>query len=389
MRRTQFLFVTSNTFKSVAPATLSRWVKNILQEAGVDTMVYKPHTTCHAAASKFAYTTNNLAQTLKLGCWKTTSSFYKHYLRKPVYYDQSNKKKQDIVMKQTNMIVPNVVRVANYKLKNAINRKQTRPALRRVPHTDAPVPVQAEHFETFVNDNSIVQMEDGVHVTAVRQADEASTVSTNSFNSTQIDTTIKESRENPGATQTTRTRKMTFPEPHHCETLLPVKLVPDRFTLFVNPSQIAETVCDDINPEDSISMAGTPRHQSAQDNFEAPQQLSVEDYIHMPSPVQLVEVEVDIDTEIAPPFGYNKIDIPVSPEGEQSLSEVSSVDTAQQLPVLVEPVEQIPLESVPHAIKCVDRQSQQIVVTENTKELCETPTLRPPSSTVIPQKKSA
>ena len=336
VRRTQFLFVTSNTFKSVAPATLSRWVKNILQEAGVDTTVYKPHTTRHASASNFAYSTNNLAQTLKLGCWKTTSSFYKHYLQKPVYYDQSNKKQQDIVTKQTNMIVPNVVRVANYKLKNAINRKQTATSMCRVPHTDAPVHAQEKHFETFVNDNSIVQMEDGVHVNAVRLPDEASTVSTNSFNSTQIDTTIKESRDNPSGTQTNHTRKMTFPEPHHCEKILPVKLIPDRFTMFVNPSQVAVTACDDINPEDSVSMAGTPRHQSAPE-FEVPEQISVDDYVHMPSPVQLVEVEVDIDTEIAPPFEYNDIDIPVSPESEKSLSEVS-MDTEQQLPVLVEPV---------------------------------------------------
>ena len=183
------MFVTANNFKSVAPATLSRWVKNILQDAGVDTTVYKPHTTRHASASNFAYSTNNLAQTLKLGCWKTTSSFYKHYLRKPVYYDQSNTKQQDIVTKQTNMIVPNVVKVANYKLKNAINRKEDcNINAARFPHTDAPVHVQESHFETFVNDKSIVQMEDGVHVNAIRQPDEASTVSTNSFNSTQIDT---------------------------------------------------------------------------------------------------------------------------------------------------------------------------------------------------------
>ena len=373
VRRTQFLFVTSNNFKSVAPATLSRWVKNILQDAGVDTTVYKPHTTRHASASSFAYSTNNLAQTLKLGCWKTTSSFYKHYLRKPVYYDQTNKK-QDIVTKQTNMIVPNVVKIANYKLKNAINRKKTATSMRRVPHTDAPVHVQEAQFETFVNDNSIVQMEDGVNVNAIRQPDEASTVSTNSFNSTQIDNTIMESRDNPLGTQTNRTRKMTFPEPHHCEKLLPVKLIPDRFTMFVNPSQVGLPACDDIHPEDSVSMAGTPRHGSQ--GFETPEQLPVDDYVHMPSPVQLVEVEIDMDEEVAPPFEYNEIDIPVSPE---NVNNESTLETEQQLPVLVEPVAQI--STLPHAIS-----NEHIEIVE--KDSCEQNTLGPPSSTVVPRKKS-
>ena len=283
------------------------------------------------------------------------------------------------------MIVPNVVKVANYKLKNAINRKKTATSMRRVPHTDAPIHVQEKHFETFVNDNSIVQMEDGVNVNTLRHPDEASTVSTNSFNSEQIDTTIMESRDNPSGTQTNRTRKMTFPEDHHCEKPLPVKhvpLVPDRFTMFVNPSQVAIPVCDDIHPEDSVSMAGTPRHQTMQ-GFETPEQIPIDDYVHMPSPVQLVEVEIDINDEVAPAFEYNEIDIPVSPESVNT--EVTPMENEQQLPVLVEPVEQISMETMPHAIS----DPPEGLHTEQNQESGEQITLGPPSSTVVPRKKSA
>ena len=185
----------------------------------------------------------------------------------------------------------------------------------------------------------------------------------------------------PVGTQTNRTRKDDlFPEPHHCEKLLPVKLIPDRFTMFVNPSQIALPACDDIHPEDSVSMAGTPRHQSSQ-GFETPEQLPVDDYVHMPSPVQLVEVEIDMDEEDAPPFEYNEIDIPVSPE---NVNTDTNLETEQQLPVLVQPVAQIPIESTPHAIS---NPTEDIQIVE--KESGEQSTLGPPSSTIVPRKKSA
>ena len=86
IRKTQFLLITTMDHNPIAPATLSRWVKSVLTEAGVDVQVFKPHTTRAAAASKYAMNSRNLDETLKLGCWKGTSTFYQHYLRRPKYF---------------------------------------------------------------------------------------------------------------------------------------------------------------------------------------------------------------------------------------------------------------------------------------------------------------
>ena len=64
----------TNTHTPVAPATLSRWMKKVLVEVGVDINIFKPHTTRSATASKYASNSRNLDQTLKLGCWKGTSA---------------------------------------------------------------------------------------------------------------------------------------------------------------------------------------------------------------------------------------------------------------------------------------------------------------------------
>ena len=78
------LFITFR--KPYAPAslnTMSRWVKEVLQEAGVDTGVYKPGSTRHAATSKAFAGGLPLGDIMKQAGWSNSSVFAKYY-NKPI-----------------------------------------------------------------------------------------------------------------------------------------------------------------------------------------------------------------------------------------------------------------------------------------------------------------
>ena len=85
-RRGKFkqLFLTFR--KPYAPAslnTMSRWVKEVLPEAGVDTGVYKPRSTRHAATSKAYEGGVPLGEIMKQAGWSTSCMFAKYY-HKPI-----------------------------------------------------------------------------------------------------------------------------------------------------------------------------------------------------------------------------------------------------------------------------------------------------------------
>ena len=71
-------------YKGVGTQTLASWIKTIMQEAGVDTAVYKAHSTRGASVSKLAKDGTPLHEILKRGCWSQESSFKQFYLRKIV-----------------------------------------------------------------------------------------------------------------------------------------------------------------------------------------------------------------------------------------------------------------------------------------------------------------
>ena len=73
--------------KPVSRATVSRWVKSAMELSGVDTSIFKPHSTRSASVSKAANAGVPLADILKSAGWRTDQCFAKHYL-KPIQQQQ-------------------------------------------------------------------------------------------------------------------------------------------------------------------------------------------------------------------------------------------------------------------------------------------------------------
>ena len=57
------------TFTVAAQGAISRWVKTVMKQAGVDTKMYTPHTTCHTFISKHVTQFKNIGELLGLGQW--------------------------------------------------------------------------------------------------------------------------------------------------------------------------------------------------------------------------------------------------------------------------------------------------------------------------------
>ena len=68
-------------YKRVGTQTLSRWIKTVMNESGVDIGAFKAHSTRGASASKLAQLGTPLHEILKRGCWSQESSFKQFYLR--------------------------------------------------------------------------------------------------------------------------------------------------------------------------------------------------------------------------------------------------------------------------------------------------------------------
>ena len=71
-------------YKPVGRQTISRWLKELLKLAGIDTAVYNPHSTRMAAVSKAHKMGVGMHTILKTAGWRTESNFKKFYLRKTV-----------------------------------------------------------------------------------------------------------------------------------------------------------------------------------------------------------------------------------------------------------------------------------------------------------------
>lgn len=73
--------------KWVSKDTIARWVKTVMQDAGVDPGLFKPHSTRGASTSK-AYCCNvPLASIMKAGSWRSDCTFQKFY-NKPIDVSQ-------------------------------------------------------------------------------------------------------------------------------------------------------------------------------------------------------------------------------------------------------------------------------------------------------------
>ena len=90
-RRTNSLFIVSNGDGTPASSTtLARWVRLVMQSAGIDTTIFKAHST-RAAAMSAAY--NHyipLGEILASAKWKISSTFYKYYCRQVEHFHRKN-----------------------------------------------------------------------------------------------------------------------------------------------------------------------------------------------------------------------------------------------------------------------------------------------------------
>ena len=69
--------------KKVSKESISRWIKNVMQAAGIDKSIFKPHSTRSASTSKAKSCQVPLNSILKVASWSTDCVFNKFY-NKPV-----------------------------------------------------------------------------------------------------------------------------------------------------------------------------------------------------------------------------------------------------------------------------------------------------------------
>ena len=81
-RFTNSLFIVTNGQGTAASSTtLARWATTVMQESGIDTKIFKVHSTRAASMSAAHAQFMPLSQILHLGKWKVSSTFYKYYCR--------------------------------------------------------------------------------------------------------------------------------------------------------------------------------------------------------------------------------------------------------------------------------------------------------------------
>ena len=74
------VFVTSTPpYSAIKPMTLNLWILQSMKQAGIDTSLYTAYSTRHASSSGALKKGMPMDEVLRLGCWKTPSTFIKHY----------------------------------------------------------------------------------------------------------------------------------------------------------------------------------------------------------------------------------------------------------------------------------------------------------------------
>lgn len=79
----KFLISFVKPHKAVKPCTIAGWIKNLLTEAGINTSVFKPHSTRGACTSKANKLGLSVQQIMQKANWKSSNTFLKFY-NKPI-----------------------------------------------------------------------------------------------------------------------------------------------------------------------------------------------------------------------------------------------------------------------------------------------------------------
>ena len=75
----QLLINHQKPHKAVSKDTISRWIKLTLQKAGINTTIFKPHSTHSASTSAAAASSLDITKILKTANWTRASTFQKFY----------------------------------------------------------------------------------------------------------------------------------------------------------------------------------------------------------------------------------------------------------------------------------------------------------------------
>ncbi len=73
--------------KKVTKDTIARWIKHVMSISGIDTSVFKPHSTRAASTSKASQCSVPISQIMSAASWASDSTFHKFYKKE---IDQAN-----------------------------------------------------------------------------------------------------------------------------------------------------------------------------------------------------------------------------------------------------------------------------------------------------------
>ena len=89
VEESQFLVSHIKPHKPVSPSTVSRWLGQVLAMAGINTEVFKAHSTRSASSSKAEVTGVSLTDVIKQGHWSQASTFQRFYRKSIKEYDSN------------------------------------------------------------------------------------------------------------------------------------------------------------------------------------------------------------------------------------------------------------------------------------------------------------
>ena len=79
--KSQLLLSFVKTHNPVVSSTISRWIKNVVREAGIDTNIFKGHSTRSASTSKAGLAGLSVTDILERSSWTNASTWQRFYNR--------------------------------------------------------------------------------------------------------------------------------------------------------------------------------------------------------------------------------------------------------------------------------------------------------------------
>lgn len=88
---TKELFISfTKPHKAVTAQSLSRWIKEILKESGIDVSVFSSHSTRHASTSRAEAQGVNLDVIYKTAGWTSSSKTFANFYKRPILREEGN-----------------------------------------------------------------------------------------------------------------------------------------------------------------------------------------------------------------------------------------------------------------------------------------------------------